>query len=100
MGSLCTSPPGLALSLHSGSAHTRTQELRRIPCSGIPYVFGAVRLTHAAPWSDADRGVSALMMSYWTQFAWWRPFDEANDAYLTLGDHNQTRAVRTGSRPC
>jgi len=61
----------------------------------IPYVFGAVRPTPETPWSDADRQVSNLMMSYWTQFAAtgnpnreglpkWPPFDNANDAYLTL----------------
>jgi para-nitrobenzyl esterase len=61
----------------------------------IPYVFGAVTPTPETPWSDADRQVSNLMMSYWTQFAAtgnpnreglpkWPPFDKANDAYLTL----------------
>ena len=61
----------------------------------IPYVFGAVTPTPDTPWSDADRQVSDLMMSYWTQFAAtgdpnrqglpkWPRFDKANDTYLTL----------------
>ena len=61
----------------------------------IPYVFGELTPTPNSPWSDADRQVSDLVMSYWTQFAatgnpnraglpTWPPFDKANDAYLTL----------------
>jgi para-nitrobenzyl esterase len=61
----------------------------------IPYVFGT--LTPDTPWSEADRQVSALMMSYWTQFAAtgnpnreglpkWPAFEKANDAYLTIAE--------------
>jgi para-nitrobenzyl esterase len=64
----------------------------------IPYVFGAVTPTPDTPWSDGDRKVSDLMMSYWTQFAatgnpnreglpTWPAFDEANDAHLTLAEN-------------
>lgn len=59
----------------------------------LPYVFGEV--TSGAPWSDADRRVSDLVMRYWTQFAAtgdpnrtglprWAPFDKAHDVYMTL----------------
>lgn len=59
----------------------------------LPYVFGEV--TSGAPWSDADRRVSDLVMGYWTQFAAtgdpnrtglprWAPFDKAHDVYMTL----------------
>lgn len=59
----------------------------------IAYVFG--ELSGNTPWTDADRQVSGLMMSYWTQFAAtgdpnrtglpaWPAFDDKNDVYLTL----------------
>jgi para-nitrobenzyl esterase len=65
------------------------------PAAEIPYVFGTVKPTPNTPWSDTDRQVSNLMMSYWTQFAVtgnpnreglpkWPPFDKTNDTYLTL----------------
>jgi para-nitrobenzyl esterase len=61
----------------------------------IPYVFGETIPGPKAPWTDADRQVSELMMGYWTQFAAtgnpnrqglpeWPRFDKAHDVYLTL----------------
>lgn len=59
----------------------------------IPYVFG--ELTPETPWTEVDRQVSSLMMSYWTQFAAtgdpnrkdlppWPSFERSKDVYLTL----------------
>jgi para-nitrobenzyl esterase len=59
----------------------------------IPYVFGDV--TADAPWTEADRQVSDILMTYWTQFAAtadpnrdglpkWPRFDKKNDAHLTI----------------
>jgi para-nitrobenzyl esterase len=35
----------------------------------IEYVFGALDSLPAVPWEDADRRLSELMMTYWTNFA-------------------------------
>ena len=35
----------------------------------IEYVFGALASSPAVPWEPADRALSELMMSYWTNFA-------------------------------
>jgi para-nitrobenzyl esterase len=61
----------------------------------IPYVFGEMTPTANAAWTDTDRRVSDLMMSYWTQFAIsgnpnrdglpkWPAFDKKTDAYITF----------------
>ncbi len=58
----------------------------------LAYVFGEVT---SAPWRDADRQVSDMVMGYWTQFATtgdpnrsglpaWPRYDKANDVYMTL----------------
>jgi para-nitrobenzyl esterase len=35
----------------------------------IEYVFGALGAEPPVPWEDADRKLSDLMMTYWTNFA-------------------------------
>ena len=61
----------------------------------IPYVFGT--LDDRTPWTDADRRVSDMMMSYWVQFATtgdpnggelpaWPAFDPSTDEYSTFAD--------------
>jgi para-nitrobenzyl esterase len=81
--------PPTAQGKNFGSTHT----------AELPYVFGEV--TANAPWGDADRRVSDMVMGYWTQFAasgdpnrtgllTWPRYDAKTDTYMLLTDTPKT----------
>ncbi len=83
-------PPGLDSQVN-GAFHS----------AEIAYVFG--NLLPPRPWQEADRTLSAAMMSYWINFAThgdpngeglppWPAYETARDTVLSLGDTIATRS--------
>ena len=78
----------------------QSARLRAFHASEIPYVFG--NFTWPFPWNDADRSLSEVMMSYWTNFAktgdpngrepiQWPVYDSGKDNLLEFGDRVSVR---------